>query len=116
MPRFAASGKLTLTMKEAGLRYRKLILVCVNERTNGRECCKARQSEELYEKMKQAFMEADPTVRVVKTGCLGPCLTGASVVVMPDDVWLGDVRVEDVPGLVEKYAGEGVDLDKLLEL
>lgn len=103
-------------MKEAELTYRKLVLVCVNERTNGRECCKAKAAEELYTEMKRAFMEADPTIRVVKTGCLGPCLTGASVVIMPDDVWLGEVRVQDVPGLVEQYAGPGMDLDKLLEL
>lgn len=103
-------------MKEAGLRYRKLILVCVNERTNGRECCKARGSEDLYLAMKKAFAEAAPDIRVSKTGCLGPCTTGASVVVMPDDVWLGNVRVEDVPELVRTYAPGGVDIDKLLEL
>lgn len=103
-------------MKEAGLRYRKLILVCVNERLDGRACCKARASEELYLAMKMAFAEAAPDIRVSKTGCLGPCTTGATVVVMPDDVWLGEVRVQDVPGLVAQYAPGGMNLDELLEL
>lgn len=116
MPRSCFSGKLVTTMKPAELTYRKLILVCTNERNNGRVCCKDRGGEDLYLAIKKAFAEAAPDIRVSKTGCLGPCLTGATVVVMPDNDWLGDVRVSDVPELVKRYAGEGMDLDKLLEL
>ena len=87
-------------MREANHKYKKLILVCTNERVGGRECCARKGSFELYEKTKAALKAADPNIRVSKTGCLGNCLSGVSIVLMPDDVWLEDVREEDIQNLV----------------
>ena len=49
--------------------------------------------------------ETDPTVRVSRTGCLGNCATGTTVVIMPDNIWLGEVGVGDVHMVIEKIMG-----------
>lgn len=88
-------------MREPDLRYRKLVLVCTNDRADGLDCCAKRSSHALYLQIKQAIKAADPTIRVSRTGCLGNCLSGVVVVIMPDDVWLGEVTSDDIPKIVE---------------
>ncbi len=87
-------------MREVKRKYKKLVLVCTNERTDGRECCAHKGSPELYEKLKTTIKATGLAVRVSRTGCLGNCETGVTVVLMPDDLWLGDVREEDIPEIV----------------
>lgn len=89
-------------MRDPDLTYRKLVLVCTNERTDQRECCRHGQSEDFYHKLKLEIASADPTVRVSKTGCLGNCLSGPIVVIMPDNIWLGEVTDDDIPEVVRQ--------------
>jgi (2Fe-2S) ferredoxin len=88
-------------MRSADLKYKKLVLVCTNDRKTGKECCAQKLSLELYHKLKTAIAGADPEVRVSCTGCLGNCLSGASVVIMPDDIWLGRVVEGDIEEIVK---------------
>ena len=88
-------------MKEPLLRYKKLVLVCTNLRENGEECCAQKGSVELHKKLKETVKLLDPAIRVSKTGCLGNCKSGASVVIMPDDIWLGAVTEEDIPEILK---------------
>ncbi len=88
-------------MRLANLTYKKLVLVCVNEREPGKGCCKDKGSFDLYQKLKMELKAVDPQIRVSRTGCLGNCLSGASVVIMPDNVWLGEVTEADVDEIIE---------------
>ncbi len=88
-------------MKEADLKYKKLVLVCTNDRENGKECCHQKGSADLHQKLKQAVKAVDLQVRVSRTGCLGNCLSGASVVIMPDDIWLGEVTEDDIDEIIQ---------------
>jgi len=40
-------------------------------------------------------------VLVTPCGCLGPCFDGPNAVVYPDDVWYGNLAVDDAAGLVD---------------
>lgn len=80
---------------------RKLILVCTNERHDGRECCVDKGAVELHQKMKLAMAAVDPRIRVSKSGCLDRCSTGTTVVIMPDNIWLGRVQEQDIPEIVK---------------
>jgi (2Fe-2S) ferredoxin len=80
---------------------RKLVLVCTNERHDGRECCADKNSVELHQKIKFAVASVDPRIRVSKSGCLDRCSTGTTVVIMPDNIWLGRVQEQDIPELVK---------------
>lgn len=82
--------------------FKKLVLVCTNERTNGRECCAQKGSMDIYKKLKRKIKQLDSRVQVSKTGCLGHCSSGTTVVVMPDDTWFGAVTNDDIDSLAER--------------
>ena len=88
-------------MKEIGKKYRKLVLVCTNQREEGKECCAMKGSVELHKKLKEAMKAADLTVRVSKSGCLDRCSDGVTVTIQPDDIWLGGVTEADIPKILE---------------
>lgn len=88
-------------MYELDKTFRKLVLVCTNERYDGRECCARKGSADLHQKIKMAVAAVDPRIRVSKSGCLDHCSTGPTVVIMPDNIWLGRVQEQDIPELVE---------------
>ena len=87
-------------MKEAENPYKKLVLVCVNEREPGVQCCKHRGSFDLYHKLKLAVAAHDPEIRVSRTGCLANCSTGITVVIQPDNRWLGHVTENDIDEII----------------
>lgn len=87
-------------MKPADKPFRKLVLVCTNERTDGRECCAQKGAVDLHHKLKMAVAAVDPSIRVSKSGCLDNCATGVTVVIQPDNIWLARVQEQDIPELV----------------
>lgn len=88
-------------MYELDKTFRKLVLVCTNERHDGRECCADKGSAGLHQKIKFAVASVDPRIRVSTSGCLDRCSTGPTVVIMPDNIWLGRVQEQDIPELVK---------------
>ena len=88
-------------MRLSDKQFSKLVLVCTNERADGRACCAQKASPEFYHSLKVAVAAMDPTIRVSKTGCLGNCESGATVAIMPKNVFLGEVTVEDIPEILE---------------
>lgn len=80
--------------------FRKLVLVCTNEKADCAESCGPKGGKELHAELKTAIKAIDPTIRVSKTGCLGSCKSGITVVIMPDNIWLGEVTIADIPELV----------------
>lgn len=95
-------------MRLAERPYRKLVLVCTNSRPEGANCCAQRGSEPLFEALKAAVKAQYADVRVVRSSCLNNCETGASIVVMPDNLWLGEVTVSDIPELLDLLGTEAV--------
>lgn len=75
-------------------------MVCTNCRDDGRECCAQKGSIDLHQKLKEAIKEVAHDVRVSKSGCLDRCSTGATVVIMPDNICLGSVTEADIPEIV----------------
>lgn len=88
-------------MKDIGKKYRKLVLVCTNQKEDGKECCAMKGSVEIHKKLKEAMKAVDLTVRVSKSGCLDRCSEGVTVTIQPDDIWLGGVTEEDIPKIIE---------------
>ncbi len=88
-------------MRLADIQYKKLVLVCVNEREDGRDCCTQKLSKDLHQKLKAAVKAFDSNIRVSQTGCLGNCLSGASIAIMPNNIYLGEVTEADIPQILE---------------
>jgi sirohydrochlorin cobaltochelatase len=93
-------------MKRVDSKYRKLVLVCQNLREGGANCCMKRGAGDLYPALKAAVKEATVDVRVSKTSCMGVCATGSTVVIMPDNIWLGEVSVDDIPEILAMLSVE----------
>lgn len=88
-------------MRLSNIQFSKLVLVCTNEKPDGRPCCAQKISPEFYHALKMAVAGMDPTIRVSKTGCLGNCESGATVAIMPKNVYLGEVKEKDIPDILE---------------
>ncbi len=59
-------------------------------------------------------MELDNEVRVIETGCLGPCAVGPVVLVYPDGVFYQNVKIGDVHEIVEEHLLKGRIVDRLV--
>ena len=85
--------------------FEKLILVCLNERHDGRECCHARGSAEVHARLKAWVKEhgLSRRVRVSKSGCLDQCSQGTTVLVMPEFRWYGGVTLDDLDQFIADH-------------
>ena len=88
---------------ETGLE--KLILVCLNEREEGRASCLPRGAAEVHARLKGWVRERglSARVRVSKSGCLDQCARGVTVVVLPEFCWYGGVTLEDVDRIIADH-------------
>ena len=53
-------------------------------------------------------------IDVVETGCLGPCVQGPVALVYPDGVFYENIKVDDVPELVEEHLLKGRVVERLV--
>ncbi len=97
----------------------KHVFICVNQRPPGHPqgSCAEKGGRDIY----QVFMEKlqeDPelfmSTAVTPTGCLGPCMLGATVVVYPDGVWYGNVKPDDVQEIIQEHLKGGNPVDRLV--
>ncbi len=84
----------------------RYVFVCTKRRPDehSKGSCAFRGSEELVSALKLAAGKAKLDVRVTSSGCLDLCWAGASVSVMPDNVFLKGMTPADIPTLVEALA------------
>jgi (2Fe-2S) ferredoxin len=82
------------------------IFVCGNVREPGhpRRCCDPTGRQALREAFRRELRLAGlgGMVRANHSGCLDQCEHGPTVVIYPQGVWYGPVRMEDVPRIVER--------------
>jgi (2Fe-2S) ferredoxin len=91
--------------------YDRHVFVCTNVKDGGKPSCGARGSAEICETMKTQT-KAHPALRsqrlrVNKSGCLGLCEEGPTIVVYPEAVWYTGVALQDVPELIESHLVNG---------
>ena len=79
--------------------YRSHVLVC------GGTGCTSSHSAEIIEKLEQELKAKDleNEVKVIKTGCFGLCALGPVMIVYPEGCFYSEVKVEDVPEIVEEH-------------
>lgn len=94
------------------------IFVCCNRREPGhsRGCCDPDGSEALRNRFKMEIKARGlgPLVRANQSGCLEQCEVGPTVVIYPQGIWYGGVRVEDVPRILDETVIGGRVLADLL--
>jgi (2Fe-2S) ferredoxin len=82
------------------------IFICTNRRD--KDSSRASCDPDGEERLKSAFKKEverhglKPSVRANSAGCLDQCELGPVVVIYPQGIWYGGVRVKDVPRIVEE--------------
>lgn len=93
------------------------LFVCCNQRNpaSGRKCCDPDGAEELRDRFKKELKRHNlgPLVRANSAGCLDQCELGPVVVIYPQQIWYGGVRLEDVPRIIEETVIGGRILEDL---
>jgi (2Fe-2S) ferredoxin len=99
--------------------FQRHVFVCINERPadHPKGCCKAKGGVEVRDKLKAelAARGISKVVRANNAGCLDQCEYGVSVVVYPEQVWYGNVTVDDIPELIDKHLVGGEVVERLLQ-
>jgi (2Fe-2S) ferredoxin len=99
------------------MRFRHHVFVCENVRPpdDPRGSCGGKGSAEIRAALKAELARRGlkKQVRANAAGCLDACSEGPSIVVYPEGVWYGHVRVEDIPEIVESHLVNGVPVERL---
>lgn len=94
------------------------IFVCGNSRDvdHPRGCCDPTGQQELRGAFQRELNKAGLGVltRANQAGCLEQCEHGPTVVIYPQGIWYGHVRVDDVPRIVQRTILSGEILLDLL--
>ncbi|HEX3694472.1 MAG TPA: (2Fe-2S) ferredoxin domain-containing protein [Polyangia bacterium] len=93
------------------------VFICTNRREPGnpKGSCADKGSEAVRDEFKRLLHERGlkGRVRANAAGCLDQCPRGVAVVVYPEQIWYGGVKVEDVAAIVEEHLVGGVPVDRL---
>ncbi|MBQ5994468.1 MAG: 4Fe-4S binding protein [Clostridia bacterium] len=90
--------------------YRSHVLVC------GGTGCTSSNSAAIIETMESELKARglEDEVKVIRTGCFGLCALGPIMVVYPEGAFYSQVKVEDVPEIVEEHLLKGRMVKRLL--
>ena len=92
-------------MEKNRIPYKKILFVCTNRREGGAVCCSHGGSESLRETLKRYVKENRLVgkVRISQSGCMDLCAQGPNIMIFPDNIWVKNVRSEDLPALIRNY-------------
>ena len=90
--------------------YRSHVLVC------GGTGCTSSHSGELIDALNVNIKEKglEEEIQVVRTGCFGLCALGPIMIVYPEGCFYSEVKVEDIPEIVEEHLLKGRIVKRLL--
>jgi (2Fe-2S) ferredoxin len=98
-------------------KFERHVFVCTNHREPGsaRPSCTTDGKSEIQAQLKDAVRAAGlgASIRVNKAGCLDQCEHGPTIVIYPEAVWYGGVKVEDVPEIVSEHLIAGRTVERL---
>ncbi|MFN0117255.1 MAG: (2Fe-2S) ferredoxin domain-containing protein [Elusimicrobiota bacterium] len=88
--------------------YKQVLFVCTNARKQGeRISCagEGRCGEKLLEALKEFVKKnsLQKKVRVSKSGCHDVCEMGPNIAVMPQNVFISDLKESDIPVILDSY-------------
>lgn len=97
--------------------YERHVFVCENARdpADPKGCCAAKGSKAIRDRLKILAREAGlkGRIRVNGAGCLDQCAFGPTIVVYPEAIWYGSVRIEDVDEIFREHVLGGRPVERL---
>ena len=98
--------------------YQRHIFFCLNERTNGENCCADHGAQAAFDhckaRVKAEGLAGVGQVRVNKAGCLDRCAGAPVAVVYPEGTWYSYVDIGDIDEIVDSHLKHGQVVERLL--
>ncbi len=90
--------------------YRSHVLVC------GGTGCTSSHSNEIIEALESELKAKglENEIKVIRTGCFGLCALGPIMIVYPEGCFYSEVKVEDIPEIVEEHLLKGRMVKRLI--
>lgn len=96
----------------------KHVFVCLNTRPAGhpKGSCSDRRSEGLLEEFRRLTEEREMhgRIKITRTGCLGPCELGPTVLVYPEGIMYVGVQAVDVVEIFDDHLLGGRPVGRLM--
>ena len=82
--------------------YKSHLFICAKSRGAERKSCGDIGNPELKSILKDAVKDRGwkGRVRVSESSCLGVCEAGPNIMIYPQQIWLSDVSIDDVPEIM----------------
>ena len=98
--------------------YKKHVFFCTNEKTNGRKCCQMAGATDMWQyartRIKELGLSGEGGIRVNRSGCLGRCSLGPTIVIYPDGIWYTYEDERDIDEIIQEHLVNDVIVDRLL--
>lgn len=98
--------------------YKHHLFFCLNERSNGDNCCAQHNAFELFtyakNRIKELGLSGAGKIRVNKAGCLDACDLGPVMVIYPEGTWYTFIDAADIEEIIQSHLIEGKPVARLL--
>lgn len=98
------------------MHYQKHVFFCLNQKENDKKCCMDADSATMHAYAKARVREYPELqhIRINKSGCLGRCSLGPSVVIYPEGIWYTYRTEADIDVIIEEHLLRGNIVQRLL--
>jgi (2Fe-2S) ferredoxin len=98
--------------------FKHHLFFCLNERSNGENCCVQHNAFELFtyakNRIKELGLSGAGKIRVNKAGCLDACNLGPVMVIYPEGTWYTFIDADDIEEIIQSHLLEGRPVERLL--
>ncbi len=98
--------------------FKHHLFFCLNERSNGENCCSQHNAFELFtyakNRIKELGLSGAGKIRVNKAGCLDACNLGPVMVIYPEGTWYTFIDTEDIEEIIQSHLIKGKPVERLL--
>ena len=98
--------------------YTKHIFICTNQKPAGKQCCANTGGEVFFDYLKKKLLALElhgpGKYRVSKSGCLGRCSVGPSLVIYPEAIWYNYTSCADLDEIIDTHLLAGGIVQRLL--
>jgi (2Fe-2S) ferredoxin len=83
------------------------LFVCIKSRGGKKTSCGDRAGPDLKAVLKKEIKKRGwkGVARVCESSCLGVCDAGPNIMIYPQEIWLSDVTLDDVPEILDMMEG-----------
>jgi len=104
-------------MKQMDGYYRRHLFFCTHQAEEGKASCARHGARNLHryarQRVKALGLHQPGDFRINKSGCMGRCGEGPTVVVYPDNVWYRYVDQEDIDEIIDRHLLKGEIVERL---